>query len=192
MAATSSIRVIKTFTYRGQPRTFSNRYHMGTAVPPDSSHWTTFSDAVVAAEKTIFESVVLGGARIIGTVGYAPGSEVPVFNKTYSVEGTLSYTSLPPLPGDVAALIRWSTPDRSTKNHPIYLFNYYHGVKNQGGFTDSDLLNSSQKTAMATYGAAWVTGFSDGTTTFKRSRPSGDLATGVFVQDHVTHRDLPR
>ncbi len=191
MAATASIRVVKQFTYRATVRQFSNRYHIGTNAPPDSTHWTTFSDAVVAAERLIFPNFSSGGAEIVQTVGYAAGSEVPVFVKNYTADGSLNPTGFLPCPGDVAALIRYSTPDRSTKNHPIYCFNYYHAVSAAGSGGNQDVLLASQRTAMQTYAAAWITGFSDGTTTFHRSRPTGNLVTGSIVESLLTHRDLP-
>jgi hypothetical protein len=192
VASTSSIRVVKQFTYRGTVRTFSNRYHMGTATPADSAHWTTLSDAIVLAEKAIYMPFASAGAKIIETVGYAPGSEVPVFTKTYSTDGSASFASSMVTTGDSAALIRYSTPDRSTKNHPIYCFNYYHCALVSSSGTAPDTLLAAQASAMLTYGNDWITGFSDGTTTYKRSRPSGDLCTGVTVEPLITHRDLPR
>ncbi len=173
-------------------RTFSNRYHIGTTVPPDSTHWTTFSDAVVTAEKACFAQLASGGAKIVETFGYAPGSEVPVFSKTYSTDGTMSLVSDRTTPGDVAALVRYSTPDRSTKNHPVYCFNYYHGAMADSTATTSDNLAANQSTALGTYAALWIAGISDGTTTFHRSRPTGDLCTGYVVKPFLTHRDLPR
>lgn len=191
MAPTWSIRVDKTFTYRGVARRFSNRYHIGTAGPPDSTHWTTFSDAIVAAEKAIFCPLASGGATIVGTVGYAAGSEVPVFTKTYSVDGTLSGTGSVPPPGDCAALVRYSTPDRSSKNHPVYCFNYYHAARIATGAANPDTLFALQSTALGTYASLWIAGISDGTTTFHRSRPTGDLCNGFVVKSFITHRDLP-
>lgn len=191
MAATGSIRIVKNFTYRATVRQFSNRYHIGTAVPPDSTHWTTFADAVVAAERLIFPSFSSGGATIVEAVGYAPGSDVPVFTKTYSADGSLNPTGFLPTPGDVAALVRYSTPDRSTKNHPVYCFNFYHAVSAAGSGGNQDVLLASQRTAMSTYAALWVSGISDGTTTFHRSRPTGNLVTGALVENLLTHRDLP-
>jgi hypothetical protein len=191
VAATSSVRIVKQFTYRGATRTFSNRYHIGTAVPPDATHWNTLFDAITAAEKLIYPPPAAPGATIIKAVGYAPGSEVPVASKTYALAATGSFSAWSACPGDAAALIRYSTPDRSTKNHPIYCFNYYHVVGSNVSTGFPDALNTAQAAAMATYAAAWLTGFSDGTTTYKRSRPSGDLCTGSFVEPLVTHRDLP-
>ena len=93
MASTASIRVIKQFTYRGASRQFSNRYHFDGTTPPDSTHWTTLSDAIVTAEKACYMPLATPGAEIVATVGYAPGSEVPVFNKTYTTNGTGSFTN---------------------------------------------------------------------------------------------------
>jgi hypothetical protein len=186
MAATPSIRVVKQFTYRGVLRTFSNRYHFNGGTPADGTHWTTFSDAVVTAEKAIFPASV----TIVETLGYAAGSEVPVFTKTYSTAGTWT-TSGVTTPGDVAALLRYSTTARSTKNHPIYLFNYYHGFNSQGG-SAQDLLVATQKAALSTYAGSWISGFSDGTNTLVRAGPNGATATGHLEEQYLTHRDLPR
>jgi len=192
MAATASVRIVKSFTYRGALRNFSNRYHIGTAYPPDSGHWTTLCDAIVAAEHLIYKTLASGGAEIVQAVGYAPGSEVPVFTKAYTTDGSATPGNYIGTPGDVAALVRYATPDRSTKNHPVYCFNYYHAMGTDLGFVDKDTFNLDQKTLLSTYASAWVAGFSDGTTTFHRSRPTGDLVTGSFVSPWLTHRDLPR
>jgi hypothetical protein len=183
---------VKQFNYRGVVRTFSNRYHIGTAGPADGAHWTTFSDAIVTAEKAIYAQLASGGAKIITTFGYAAGSEVPVFTKAYTTDGTMSLVSDRTTPGDVAALIRYSTPDRSTKNHPVYCYNFYHGAMSDSTATTADNLAANQAAAMGTYAAAWIAGFSDGTTTFHRSRPTGDLCNGYVVKPFLTHRDLPR
>lgn len=186
MAATPSIKVTKSFTYRGVTRRFSNRYHFNGGTPADSAHWTTLSDAVVTAEKAIFGSAI----QIVQTTGYAAGSDVPVFTKNYTTNGTLA-TSGQQAPGDVAALVRYSTTARTTKNHPIYLFNYYHGAWVAAGGTDT--LLAAQSSAMATYGGSWVSpGFSDGTNSYVRAGPNGATAVGVIVESYVTHRDLPR
>jgi len=191
VAATASVRIVKQFTYRGALRNFSNRYHIGTAAPADAAHWDTLFDAITAAEKAIYLPLASGGAKIVQAVGYAAGSEVPVETKTYSLDGTGAFTGYGFTPGDAAALIRYSTPDRSSKNHPVYCFNYYHAIGSANTVGANDTLNASQRTAMGTYASAWISGFSDGTTTFHRSRPTGDLCTGSLVETLITHRDLP-
>lgn len=191
MASAASIRVVKQFNYRGTLRNFSNRYHFSASAPSDSTHWTTLSDAVVTAEKAIYLPIIDGGAKILETIGYAGGSEVPVFTKAYTTDGTGGWTTQLPATGDSAALVRYSTSDRSSKNHPVYCFNYYHAPQTTGTQLQADQLNATQKTAMQTYASAWVTGFSDGTTTHIRSRPNEHLCTGSLVETFITHRDLP-
>jgi hypothetical protein len=187
MAATPSLKVTKQFTYRGVTRTFSNRYHFVGGTPADGAHWTTFSDAVVNAEKLIFTSAV----TIIGTTGYAAGSEVPVFSKTYSTAGTRTLVGVR-APGDCAALFRYATTARSSKNHPVYLFNYYHDTEFANS-TVPDTITAAVQTIYGTYATAWdSSGFSDGTNTYKRAGPNGASAVGHVVEPLITHRDLPR
>jgi hypothetical protein len=186
MAATPSIKVTKSFTYRGVVRNFSNRYHFNGGTPADSAHWTTLSDLVVTREKAIF----LSNVTIISTTGYAAGSDVPVFSKTYATAGTLSPGTSVLTPGDVAALVRYATTARTTKNHPVYLFNYYHGARLLSG--SADAIDTGQSAAMSTYAGQWIAGMSDGTITCVRAGPNGATATGSIVEAFVTHRDLPR
>lgn len=193
MASTKpSIRVVKQFTYRGVLRTYSNRYYFSGGTPSDNTHWTTLSDAIVTAEKAMHCPLADGGSKIVETFGYAAGSEIPVFSKTYSTDGTLSAAGAPQ-PGDVAGLVRYSTAARSTKNHPIYGFSYYHGVFSGGAAGTQDTWYGPHRTAAGTYATLWAsTGFSDGTNTVKRSTAQGHDVTGYVVETLLTHRDLPR
>jgi hypothetical protein len=190
MADTGSVRIVKAFTFRGGLRNFSNRYGIGTNTPADNAHWTTLCDAVVAAEKLIYAPPSGGGAQIIEAVGYAAGSDTPVFSKTYAVDGTGVFTFGNGVPGDCALLVRYSTPDRTTKNHPVYLFNYYHAMLAHTDALSPDLPHADQHAALVTYAAAWIAGFSDGTVTYHRAAPGGSLATAALVPAFFTHRDL--
>lgn len=175
-------------SFKGGSRVWSNRYHFNGGTPADATHWHTLMDNVVNAEKAVHDSNV----TIIGAVGYAAGSDTPVASKVYTTAGTLTPGgSDVTAPGEVAALIRWSTSARTTKNHPIYLFAYIHQALVGNTHTTNDTLASAQKTALTTYGTSWISGFSDGSITAVRASPQGAAATGVVVEEYVTHRDFP-
>jgi hypothetical protein len=192
-ATRHSIQVIKAFSYRGLTRTFSNRYHFEGALPSDNAHWTTLADNITAAEKAIYGS----GVEIVEVVGNDSGSATvhnlngdAVFTKTYSLAGTGSFGVGTVLcPGDCAALIRYATPARSVKNHPVYLMNYYHGVFRDGSSADN--VDSDQVAAMETYADHWLSGFTDGTTPRERCGPHGAVATARRVDPLIRHRDFP-
>jgi hypothetical protein len=188
MATTPSVKVIKSFAFKGGTRYFSNRYHFNGGTPADASHWHTLMDNIVTAEKAIFSSL----ATITECVGYNAGSDLPVASKTYSTSGTLSTGAGDAYcPGECVALLRWDTTARTSKNHPIYLFNYFHSVWNQTGAGAGNLLKAAQKSAISTYAGSWISGFSDGSITAVRAGPNGATATGSFVAEYITHRDFP-
>lgn len=188
MAATPSIKIVKTIDWHGTTRNFSNRYHFAGGTPADNSHWTTFADLVVADEAAIYSS----DNEIIEAVGYAAGSDVPVFSKAYTTAGTYTDSSIERVPAECCALMKWTTTQRSTKNHPIYLFSYWHGVLRGTGSGVGDQIKPSMITAYNEYATDWLAGYSDGTNTYVRAGPNGAVAQAGLLETYITHRDFPR
>jgi hypothetical protein len=182
-----SIKIRYTTPYRGTTRPWSCRFHLNTATPPsDNAHWA----ALALALRNDLKAGVSSGIVIVGSTGYAAGSEVPVWTETVSVPGTLATGT--PTTGDCAAMCRWTTDARSTKNHPVYLFNYFHGAS-WSGSGSSDTLLAAQKAvydAFASKFASGGAGYSDGAVTYHRAGPYGAVGLVGSCDQYVRHRDF--
>jgi len=85
-----------------------------------------------------------------------------------------------------------ATTKRSTKNHPVYVFSYYHHACKSNGDGTGDQLDATQKTAVEAIGTVWFNGMSIGPRTYKRTTPDGHLTTGRVVDPYIGHRDFLR
>ena len=182
----ASLVLVKSFTYRGAAEEFSNRYHFDGTPALTDAEWLALDLAVRAQEKTVFPSHV----SIIRSIGYLSDTGPADWTRSATLAGTGSFGG-ERAPGDCAGWIRWETGERDSRGHPVYLRNYYHGVMMASG-TDPDNIYSDQRAAYDAYGGAWVTGFSDGTTTRHRCSPSGTPATGHHWSLQVGRRLLKR
>jgi hypothetical protein len=185
-----SIKTTKTLPYRGGTKSWSNRFYLVGGVPADNAAWTTLSDAITAAEKTCYDSA----QHITLATGYLAGSDVPVFSKAYSLAGTYVPGSLEKeVPGDCAVMTKFTTDQRTDKNHPIYLFSYQHGAFRDTSAT-ADTLAGTQYNAIRAFHLLFCSGqagFSDGTNTYHRCGPRGAVALTRITDLMIRHRDFP-
>lgn len=185
MAATPSIKIVKEFDYKGSLKRWSNRYHFNGGTPGDPSEWATLAENVMDDERGLNHSDV----TIVGWAGYEAGTDAPVASDSVSLVCVGDFATSAPAPGDCASLVRYSTTARTSKNHPIYLANFYHGTRYS---TDDppDALAGALKTALEAYADHWLAGFSDGVHTLVRSGPNGATAISRHVAANITHRDF--
>jgi hypothetical protein len=185
-ASVPSVKIIKQFLFKGQTHRWSNRYYFNGGTPSSGANWDALFDAVVLVEKTALKAT----CTIVEAVGYEAGSDIPVRSKTYTTVGTNGDTG-PITPGECVALVRYSTGARSSKNHPVYAFSYYHGVCSVDGANNYDKLGTTQKTSHQTYANGWVSGITAGGITAVRATPTGHACTAALVEQWITHRDFP-
>jgi len=189
----NSLVVTKQFSYRGATKRFANRYHFEGALPIDDAHWTTLANHITDDEVAIYTDDV----TIVEVTGYdasTASSTNPhgdaVFTLAMSKAGTGTWSAGGSMcPGDCAIFVRYGTPARSVKNHPIYLSNYYHGAWN--GVGGGDDVQTDQLALVEAYATQWLTGYTDGTVVRPRCGPRGAVATSRVVSPVVRHRDFP-
>jgi hypothetical protein len=189
----SSLTVYKSITYKGSTRQWANRYHTNGPLTLTLAEFETLADAVVADEAAAVSDICVIDRATWSDASTATGTNPhgnTVYDKSYSTACTLAASGTVQVPGDCASYIRYSTDARSEKNHPIYLFNFYHGVRYDSG-SAHDVLAAAWVTAMQEYGDDWLAGFSDGTNVHVRCGPRGAVAQARSVPEYITHRDFP-
>ncbi len=182
-----SIRVVKTSNYKGGTRTWSNRYFFTGDDPTGDAAWLALKVLIEPWEKPL----IYPASHITEYIGYNAGSDVPVWSLGVSVAGTATYgDSAIAAPLEVCALTRFTTSQRTTKNHPIYLFKYRHNVANALG-TNRELLHTDVKANISDYDQHWVDGFAVDSTTRHICGPFGAVGLTRLVELETTHRDFP-
>lgn len=190
MAATPSVLIRYNIPSENpNPKTVTNRYHFLGGTPANTAAWDTLFDNIVTA----FSACLYNVSEIIEAVGYAAGSDIAVASKSYTTAGTrnLATDSAINLPGFCCALVRWATDQRTSKNHPIYLFSYIHGVACHND--DARVIKDAQITAITAFANQWRdtgAGFSDGTNTYHRGGPNGAAGLAVTVPSDTRDHDL--
>lgn len=182
-----SIKTLKSMAYEGGTKVWSNRYFFTGSDPSGTSAWLALYNSVRDDEKTMLPASV----TIESGVGYDAGSDVPVWAGGSSAAGvSVPGSTHTQAPGDCAAVVRFTTTQRSTKNHPIYLFKYYHGVWVASG-TGPDVLHPDQKAQILAVANDFIGTYIvvDGTDR-QLCGPRGAVGQTASVNQWVRHRDF--
>lgn len=185
-----SITIVKRFMYRDVAEDFSNKYHFSGTQPADAAAWKTLADAIIAAEKTCYSTNI----SFVKAYGYNAGVNPSVAQIDYEALGAIVVGSGDAgisgvfTPGDIAATIRWNTPNFNPRGKRVYLRKYMHGVKAEG--SDADKLSTTERPLLATFAAKLIDGTLPGT--FKYCGPQGAVASVPEVNQYLTTRTLKR
>jgi len=173
--------------YRGGTKDWSQLWHFdGPTTWASSGQFQTLVDALVAQVRGLLPSTT----TIVDAVAYNAGSSVPVYTYTRNLAGTSSASGGVVAPLETCALVKFTTTQRSTKNHPIYLFKWFHAVRS-GGSGAADTLDSGLGGNIASNMTTVLAGLSDGTNTRSYCGPFGAVAQSRTVETYVHMREFP-
>lgn len=174
-------------TYRGNTVTWSNRWFFNQTALPSTGDRDAIAQTMWNQELLQYTTKV----TIVDAIWYAAGSDVPVSTSHPTGACTLSASGRIETPGDCASIIRFTTTQRTSKNHPIYLFKYFHDARYASGGS-SDTQDTTQNGRNLAYGQMMVTGITQSSIVYKAAGPQGAVAQGVSALPLITHRDFPR
>jgi len=182
----AGIKFVFSFSWRGSTKGWTQLWHFTGGAWQDQTHFNTMSDNVWGQ----ISGVIPARNTLVETIGYNPGSFLPVYTKAYGASGTYTDTTNPQAPGEACMLWRFTTTQRSTKNHPIYLYKWFHGMQTDGA-TSPDTLRSAIYTSSASQIAHLCTGQSDGTLTRPYCGPFGAVAQSGTCNPKLHIREFP-
>lgn len=174
------------FSWRGSTKTWSQLYHLTQGSWQDQTHFNAASDAI----WNLIKQALPARNTLDSTVGYNPGSFLPVYSKAYGSAGTYTDTSNPQAPGEACMLWKFATDQRTSKNHPIYLFKWFHGMQTDGA-TSPDTLRAGIASTAASVISSLVAGISDGTLTRHYCGPFGAVAQSGTCNPKLHMREFP-
>jgi hypothetical protein len=186
-----SIRLNKSFPYRGVPEIYSNTYHFTGTAPTSDANWDALIDALVVAEKATHSSETTIVYASCYTADHTPAAHTRDFNNSPDTPVAGTFVFSPSAgnvmsAGDAAVWVRWKTDHRDSRGHQVYVRNYFHHV----AVAPPDTVAAAQKTAFQTFGAAMVTGFISGA--YKLSDLQGHAVSTPTVPSFITTRTLKR
>jgi hypothetical protein len=181
------MRVLFESTYKGGTRTWSTRIYWSVAVNPTDAVWNALANDL----DDFVTACITPRTTHKGYTCYDIGSDVPVYSIERNAAGTFDPATPQWNPLEVSILARYTTTQRTSKNHPIYLYQYLRDGMTQAGQPDRELANTDQKENVRQLCAALVDGFVIGGSTYKKASRYGAVAQDVTVEQYLTHRDFP-
>lgn len=181
------IKLVFSFSWRGDTKVWSQKYHF-----TGPTEWETeaqFNTFVAALWDSVKESLP---ARVtcVEAVGYDADSDMPVHTLAIGEAGEYANTDNPQAPGEACMLWRFTTDARTSKNHPIYLFKWWHGMQTNGATSPDTLRSGIASTAAGPIGDL-VDGISDGDNTRHYCGPNGAVALDGECEALLHMREFP-
>lgn len=193
MLENAALKFVFLSPYKGGTKEWSTTVHLSGG---DWAEEACITNMITAMGHTAMLAWMLPETTLEYVAAINSGSALPVFEHEYDDVGTYEGTEHV-VPLECVALLKWPTDKRSVKNHPIYLFNYLHGVQNHSDSSLTEALNPGMKTRMHDWWEQLVTGIYDGHVTRTRIGPKRveidyvpPQAQSLIVEGDLTHRDF--
>ncbi len=180
------MKITYSFSWRSGTRTWSQLWHWNGPSWASQAQFDTFTTNFWNDIKTGIPARVTA----VSTTAYNAGSFLPVYTHSLAAAGTYTDTTNPQAPGEACMLWRFTTDARTTKNHPIYLFKWFHGMQTDG-LTAPDTLRAGIQSTNASHLATILAGISDGTNTRFYTGPFGAVAQTGTVNTLLHMREFP-